>query len=126
MGYMRHHAIVVTGYDDRVTEAHRRAADVFLPGQVTEVVVSPVNDYRSFMVATDGSKEGWSESDDGDDRRAAFVGWLNDQRYGDGSSPFDWVVVQYGDDDLETAVVDDVDAARRAEVVTVKTGGTPG
>lgn len=96
MGYMRHHAIVVTsGHDESIEGAHKAATDLGMT--VTPLVSSPINHYRSFMVCPDGSKEGWSDSDEGDKRRDAFVAWLDE---GDGDNPpwCSWAEVQYGDE----------------------------
>lgn len=103
MGYKRHHAIIVTSFKaDLVSRAHSVAADIGLP--VTSIQDSKVNRYSTFAVTPDGSKESWHTSGLYDRKRQAFIQWLRDQRYEDGSSPFDWVEVQYGDDDLDTAV----------------------
>jgi len=97
MGYIRHHGIIVTAYDeDRIKAAHRKAQDIGL--DVTEIADSPVNGYRTFCVVPDGSKEGWTESKQGNQRRDAFAEWLEDQIFEDGSSPYDWAEVQYGDE----------------------------
>lgn len=64
-----------------------------------------MNFYESFFVAPDGSKEFWEISEAGDRLRDEFVAWLNEQRFADGSSPFDWVEVQYGDDERETKII---------------------
>ena len=103
MGYMAHHAIVVTSYDRaRLNEARAVALDTF--PAVTEIVASPINGFASFLIPPDGSKACWQEDKDGDVRRSAFIQWLNSQAYDDGSSAFDWVEVQYGDDDWEARV----------------------
>ncbi len=97
MGYMRHHAIIVTTFDDDRALAAYSAADGagLCPSAMMR---SQVNGYTTFLCPPDGSKEGWTASDVGDERRELFVAWLNAQRYEDGSSPFDWCEVQYGDD----------------------------
>lgn len=64
MGYMRHHAIVVTGHErfyhdstlPTIGQAHE-AAIRFGCESVTSVSLSSTNGYASFMVAPDGSKE---------------------------------------------------------------------
>ena len=104
MGHMRHHAIVVSAsYGSTIDRAHAKAAELGMV--VSGIIASPVNKVRSFFVAPDGSKEGWSDSDDGDVRRNVLIGWMSQQRYGDGSGPLSWVEVQYGDDEQETLVV---------------------
>lgn len=105
MGYIKHHAIIVTGWEqDRIGwiihEASRLKMRVIGPSR--EVI----NGYISVLVCPDGSKEGWPDSDSGDNARAQFKAWLNAQRYEDGSSPLEWVEVAYGSDD-GTATVED-------------------
>ncbi|MGI9410256.1 MAG: hypothetical protein ACR2OV_09295, partial [Hyphomicrobiaceae bacterium] len=65
---------------------------------VSEVLRSIVNGYRTFLIPPDGSKEGWAESEEEDERRNSFVAWLEAQCYEDGSSPLAWAEVQYGDE----------------------------
>lgn len=113
MGYMCHHMIVVTTFDeDLIQLAHEKAAEIFgrpnHHGQivgVTPIMKSPVNFYYSFFVPTDGSKEGWGDSDQGDQHRDEFIAWLESQRYEDQSSPYDWAEVQYGDDDKDNRML---------------------
>jgi hypothetical protein len=116
MGYMRHHAIIVTASDyglahEALKAAHDKATQL-------ECLVTPITDkghngYQSFLVAPDGSKEGWEESESGDHRRADLIKFMMTYRYEDGSSPLEWVEVQFGDDDWETRIVNDSDAEHR-------------
>lgn len=114
MGYMRHHAIIVTSWKTEALEAaHRKARELFGPTslsasehvRVSDIIDSGMNGYHSFFVAPDGSKEGWQDSDEGDVQRDTFIAWLGaNWTYDDGSTPFDWVEVQYGDDNREQRV----------------------
>lgn len=93
MGYIRHHAIVVTGNDDTIEEARQAAIDAGCVS-VTNVAHAKTNGYASFLVAPDGSKEGWDTSDEGDAARGRFIDWLNSaSRY------FSWAEVVLGSDD---------------------------
>ena len=106
MGYMRHHAIIVTTWDlDLIRHARNEATNIFGADAVTGLVDASTNGYRTFFVGPDGSKEGWDESDQGDQRRDRFVHWLNAQRAEDGSSWLDWAEIQYGDDDGDNRVL---------------------
>ena len=116
MGYMRHHMIVVTSCDDlQIQEAHAKALEIFswanmgLVNQgivgVTPIFTSPVNHYYTFFVPPDGSKEGWSDSEDGDTGRALFIEWLNAQRHEDSSTCLKWAEVQYGDEEQDNRVL---------------------
>jgi hypothetical protein len=120
VGYIRHHAIIVTGSNgDFIRRAHMEArviAERHSIGGYGEAIVSPLvgpfmNGAESFFVAPDGSKEGWAMSGDGDEFREEFVEWLRAQAYDDGSSPLAWVEVQYGDDNRVTAVINHSDDA---------------
>ena len=112
MGYMCHHAIVVTSWKgELLDQAHGKAVELGM--SVSAVTNEVTNGYRSFLVAPDGSKEGWGTSDEGDAARAAFIEWLDEQRYEDRSTALQWVVVQYGDDELDTHVVRDSDQFTR-------------
>ncbi len=112
MGWHRHHAIVVTSFNqDSIEWAHEKACEIFCANEpeeydprggrvtpVTEITDKVVNGYRSFMVAPDGSKEGWSESDRADDARESFIDWLEETRYDDGSSLLCWVEVEFSNE----------------------------
>jgi hypothetical protein len=116
MGYMRAHAIIVDSWKSELLEiAHAKAITLFhgtAEGRmdrvslVTEITPATINGYRTFLVAPDGSKEGWSESDAGDRARAAFKTWLRAQAYEDGSTALRWVEVMFADDEGLAAVCD--------------------
>ena len=106
MGYMRHHAFVVTGSSGQETtteEAHAEALRLDL--NPTNIVACRVNGYCSFLIPPDGSKEGWEESDEGNAKRWAFFNWLVAHCYEDGSSPFQWAEIQYGDEEHDNRIV---------------------
>lgn len=113
MGYMRHHAIIVTGWDDNEVKAARKQAEALFNGRVSKIVPGRANGYTSFFVPPDGSEEGWETSNEGDLGREAFVGYLRSRTYEDGSSRLDWAEVQYGDDDGQTWIIEDSDARKR-------------
>jgi hypothetical protein len=112
MGYMRHHAILVTSWDEESIRRAHQAAEA-TGATVTGIVDSPMNGYGTFLVAPDGSKEDWPDSDQGDRAREELVRWLQAQAYEDGSTPFDWAEVQYGDEDGDNRVLQhDADRCR--------------
>lgn len=82
--------------------AHEKATDL-LNYLVSEIKESVINKYWSFCVFPDGSKEGWEESDEYDKRRDLFVKWLEAQRWDDGSSSYQAVLVSYDDNDKVTS-----------------------
>lgn len=111
MGYPRHDTVIVTvnGYvfKDGIADVPAPDIDAFrdsLPEHWRPLGIGPVpslvNDYVTFVFLPDGSKEGWDTSDDGDAYRKQFIE-LFSACHGDGSSPFDVVVVhaRYGGDE---------------------------
>lgn len=104
MGYIRHHAIIVTTYDEHIKKAFAKAKAIF-GSRCSGIIPSPMNDYESIFIAPDGSKEGWADSDQGDVDRDEFVEWIEQQKYGDGSSPYKYVELFYGDDEGECKIM---------------------
>lgn len=91
MGYINDEAIIVTGHSaDALSEPMRRARDLGL--SCTDVAVHNINSGASFLIVPDGSKEGWSDSDRGDERRAAWIKWARE------TGGFRWVHVSYDDE----------------------------
>jgi len=74
MGYFNHHSIVVIGSSANVALACEQAKST--GARVSEIVESAINGYQAFFVAPDGSKEGWEESCNGDERRAKIIDHL--------------------------------------------------
>ena len=104
MGYIRHNAVIVTTWEDAegvAAEGRRLGLQVIGPSD--EVI----NGYRTMLVCPDGSKEGWADSDAGDDAREQFKTWLRTQRHSDGSSWLEWAEIVYGSDDGKATVLDD-------------------
>jgi hypothetical protein len=105
MGYIRHNAIIVTSWNqDRLALAAFQARSIGLAVLGPSPPTNP-NQYVSMLVCPDGSKEGWAESDSGDERRAEFRQWLDSQRHEDGSTPYEWAEIAYGSDDRKAEVV---------------------
>ncbi len=108
MGYMRHHAIIVTGsHGNYLSRARKKAVSLF--PYVSPISKVSINGYQSFFIPPDGSKEGWDESDLGDNARQKFKTWLRALCHEDYSSPLQWVEVQYGDENGETLITADSD-----------------
>jgi hypothetical protein len=92
MGIIHHHAIVVTAYHSHIGPAHKKANEIF--DYVSPVSPQSVNGYRSFIVPPDGSKEGWEESVEGDERRALFLAWMKESEFG---YRYSWAEFGYGE-----------------------------
>jgi len=56
-----------------------------------------VNGKITIVLAPCGSKKGWPEDKAAQELRKSFIAKLKTYDYSDGSSPFDWVEVGYGE-----------------------------
>lgn len=106
MGFVKHHAIVVTCWDSAGAKVLRDKA-VALGLNPTEITEPAVNGYISFLIPPDGNKEGWTTSDEFDEKRAEFRLFIRDCESRMRSEPFtmngprlwcEWVEVSFGDD----------------------------
>lgn len=99
MGIMNHNAVIATTWDDTKIqeikewvsnlETKFRSLFVFAP--------SICNGHQTIILAPDGSKEGWDESKQGDHLRECFIAKLKEHEYEDGSSPWSWVELSFGE-----------------------------
>jgi len=97
---MSHHAILVTSWKgEHIEEAHEKARELFNK-MVSEISPEVINHYRSFAIFPDGSKEGWLESEQGDELRERFISWLKEANL-----YLSWVEVQYGDEENNNLVL---------------------
>lgn len=114
MGYIRHNAIVVTGggypeADEKFYKAHKKAKELF-DSLVSEVIEGLTNGYKSFFIAPEGSKEGWSLSDIYDLKRHEIASFIDLQAYSDGSNPTKFV-------DLAFDECNDVEVERKNQII---------
>lgn len=106
MGYMAHHAVVVTYSDWVLKEAWMPDIAGFranLPADLRPLLVGPIpgaiNAYSSWAFLPDGSKEGWDLSDDGDRARQAFADLFAVRWEDEEGSPFNVALVRFGGDE---------------------------
>lgn len=109
MGYIRHHAIVVTSFDEEELEKARNKAVRLFNRPIGAIVKGTTNGYATFVIPPDGSKEGWNTSELNNKKREKYIEWLKYERFDDGTSVLDWVELQYGDDGRQTKIINDSD-----------------
>lgn len=107
MGYIRHQGIIATGTDclsiggrHDTAIAREKAIELELP--CSDIVRGTTNGYTSFLIAPDGSKEGWAESTKQEARRMEWIAWVRKE-----CPCLDWACVSFGGDDPELAGVSD-------------------
>ena len=92
MGTYTHKPVVVISQKGYVEAAHKKAVSLF-PDSVSPVINSDLNGWGSFLIATDGSKDGWEDQELADCRRSLFKDWINAQAFADGSNMYTYVEV---------------------------------
>lgn len=103
MGYIKHDAIVVSSFKKEYTEQAWKMA-IKLGLECTEIIISHINSEHSFLIASDGSKEGWEDSEKGDVARESWIQWAKDNK---SDILLDWIHVRYGGDEPELAMIED-------------------
>lgn len=106
MGYIKHNAIVCTAWrKEDAIEAQQMAKKLFNEHEkgseilVSELIGYIINEGYSFFIAPDGSKEGWSTSDNCDKAREKFLDWiLKENNY------CDYIEVRFGGDDDDNSI----------------------
>ena len=115
MGHIKHHAIVVTSWqNEHLEEARQKAIEIFeknfenepyekpyakkLISEITEGLTNGIN---SFFIAPDGSKEGWETSNNGNNARKEFLDWLQNEE----DNYCDYVEISFGGDEHKTKII---------------------
>jgi hypothetical protein len=107
MGIENHNAVLATTWDREYVEIIRAWVEGLKCEQLLPSFHDPrrlfvfgpelINGYTTVVMLPDGSKEGWVESDYIDDLRDRFIERLEEDGYDDGSNPWDWIEVGYGE-----------------------------
>lgn len=105
MGLIQHHAVLATTWsEDEVSRIRKWVDEIALRGVGGYDPRSrflfgdrQINGFVTVVLAPDGSNEGWDDSDFGDTIRYEFIQAIRLAEYDDGSSPWDWIEVGYGE-----------------------------
>lgn len=102
MGRIKHNVIVVTAFQkEAIDKGMDKATSLGLV--VTNIVRGTANEYYSFLIAPDGSKEGWDESDKMDVLREEWIKFADKlQEHG---LYLDFVHLSFGGDDDTTTIL---------------------
>jgi len=99
MGVENNEVIIATTWDDNAVLKVQEWIKSLPEDQRSLFAILPsiVNGKQTVFLAPDGSKKGWEESDRGKLLRDEFIKQLKTFDYDDGSNPFDFVEVGYGE-----------------------------
>jgi len=106
MGYIRHHALVITAWQKAIAEEiHSTAIEIF--GEELSQLISPLvssleHDYHSFFIAPDGGREWRETSEKTEVARGKFMQYLRD--YDDPNMY--WMLITYADENGITRISD--------------------
>lgn len=100
MGIINHNAVIATTQiNNKYVELQNWVINDCTPEQQKMFLFGPmtINGTQTVTLVPDGSKEGWSESEIGDALRQSLIDRLEQDKYDDGSSPWKWIEVGYGE-----------------------------
>lgn len=72
---------------------------------VSPIVDSLINQFCTFYIVPDGSKEGYDASEDGDIIRRMIIDLISQQKDENGENPFKFIEVCYGADDGSASIL---------------------
>lgn len=103
MGVVNHNAVIATIEDYPALDSHYAVVIEWISSlthteqQLFLVGRGWVNGSRTIVLIPDGSKEGWAESDRGNDLRKRFIERLREDDFEDGSCPWRYVEIGFGE-----------------------------
>lgn len=103
MGIENNECIIATTWNNEVVEKIKKWIDEEIDPAFDEfkklfcIIPSVVNNKQTIILAPDGSKKGWETAEKGKIVRDIFIDKIESFNYEDGSNPFDYVEVGYGE-----------------------------
>ncbi len=100
MGTINHNAIIATTWQKDLMDKAKKWIESLNEEECGLFVFNDnvfANSYSTIAMTTDGSKEGWEESNRGDKLRKKFIELLESKKYEDGSSGWSYIEVGYGE-----------------------------
>lgn len=99
MGVINHNAIIATTWNEKEAKRIKKFVSSLNPDSKKLFLFGKQVMNRTITVAMvpDGSEEGWDESNKGDKLRTKFIKELKKNDYEDGSSPWKFVEISYGE-----------------------------
>jgi len=93
MGDIIHSCIVVTSTDDdEINKLHTIAIDIFSKQLVTAILILPANGFKTFFIASTGSKSGWTLSENYNINKIKFINIVKDMK------TVEFEIIEYGID----------------------------
>lgn len=114
MRNIKHHAILITAHDlkvlqqlkvviaDMIKQNIEASNGIKLLGEITE---SLINNFYSFIVFPDGSKEGHETSDDADILRKKITTHIEQYNKANKENPINFIEVYFGSDDATAGIL---------------------
>jgi len=99
MGVENNECVIAVTWNDNAVKVVSDFVDG-LPKEYQRLVAfipSLVNDKTTVFMAPCGSKKGWQEDKDAQKVRDELIAIISSLDYSDGSNPFDWVEVGFGE-----------------------------
>lgn len=99
MGLIQHNSVIISGnsaYQEQFRQVYEYAQQLF-GTLVTPVIQPEINGDMFFFISPDGSKEGWSISNEYDTKRSELCDFIDSFACDDGSNSVRYVDVSHGE-----------------------------
>lgn len=83
MGYIKHNSMIITvsaAQNGQLDLVYSKARKLF-GNLVSEIILSPVNGYKTFFIASSGSKYGWDEYKQHEKCRQELAEFIDSMRF---------------------------------------------
>ena len=99
MGVVNNECIIATTWANELILKLKKWIETLPEDQQSLFAFIPCicNGKKTVVLGPDGSKKGWGEADRGEELRNTFIEKLKEFNYKDGSNPFNYVEVGYGE-----------------------------
>lgn len=100
MGVENNECVIAVTWNDKAVKEVKKWVEKFIPTafqQLFTILPGVVNGKQTIVFAPDGSKKGWQTSAEGERLRNKLIEKLESFNYDDGSNPFDFVEVGFGE-----------------------------
>ena len=98
MGIKNNNSVIATTWNkDEVARIKQWVGDLMEMKSLFLFGGEEINGETTVVMVPGGSKEGWAESNAGDELRSRFIEELEKANYDDGSNPWEFVEVGFGE-----------------------------
>lgn len=90
--------ITVSPAGEEMLQLVYEKAKTLFTSLVSNIIISPINGYKTFFIATNGSKYGWEDYEQHENRRRQLADYIDSFKFEDNSNCIQFIDVSYDED----------------------------